>query len=341
MAVGCREQVVEEPAVDPVVVRLLEEILATRSCQEIDGKFVGLPAAQALLDKGASAVPSLLALLPTAEGRMRGWLLEMLCRIGDPRAREPIEHLLREGPVEAAELALEALIELRRPESLPCVRGVLASQDWRGLSRLKLLAALVELGDESAIGELIALAMADPSVEFEACQALLGVADLRGVLGYPREAAASRWDREYVLNEGLLVKAAREWWLERNGQPSPWRRDPAFRFRDPYAAEKEAALESVTKAADLTGTAVRVLPVDVDARSFGSHSVVVQYGWGHGSGIVLAVVEPTQEGHCCIASSGWRMGGSRGPGRQRRAATCAPVRMRQQSRSSSPECARR
>lgn len=294
--VACREHVVEGPAVDPVVVRLLEEVVAADSWTYVDGEIVSPPAALALLEKGAAAVPTLLAWLTTADANERDWVIEFLGRIGDPRAREPIERLLREGPVEAAGSALEALARLRQPGSIPLVRGLLASQDRRGLSRAELLAALVELGDHAAIGELIALAMADPTAGFDASGALLRIPELRIVLGYPPREPTAWPSLESVMEESLFFKAAQEWWLEKNGQPSPWRRDPAFRFREPFAAEKEAALESVTKAADLPGTAVRVLPVDVDATSFGSHPVVAQYGWGHGSGIVLAVIEPTQEG---------------------------------------------
>ena len=295
-AAGCREQVAEGHAVDPVVVRLLEEVVAADSWHEIDGRLVGPPAALALVDKGAAAVPTLVAMLPKSDGHVRETLLDLLDRIGDPRAREPIERLLREGPIEAARAALGVLARLRQQESIPCVRGLLATQDSRGLSRAELLAALVDLGDQTGIGDLIALAMADPSAEDRASEALLRIEDLRSVLGYPPRAPTSRWSWEFVPNDGHFLRAAQEWWMEKNGQPSPWRRDPAFRFREPFAAEKEAALESVTEAADLPGTAVRVLPVDVDATSFGSHPVVAQYGWGHGSGIVLAVIEPTQEG---------------------------------------------
>jgi len=296
LAVGCREQVVEPPGVDPVVVRLLEEVVAADSWSYVGGEIVSPPAAVALLKTGAAAVPTLLALLVSADATKRDWVIKFLGYVRDPRAREPIERLLRDGPVEAAGSALEALACLRRPESIPLVRGLLASQDSRGLSRLELLAALVDLGDETAIGELIALAMADRSAEFEACEALLGIEDLRGVLGYPREAPASRWSREFVRNETLLLKAAQEWWLEKTGRQSPWRRDPAFRFREPYAAEKEAALASVIEAADLPDGGSRVLPVDVDAQPIGTAPVVVQYGWGHGAGIVLVVIEPNAEG---------------------------------------------
>lgn len=293
---GCREQVVEEPAVDPVVARLLEESVTASGWHEIGGKLAGPPAALALIDRGAAAVPTLLAMLQKSDEQARYKLLALLWRIGDPRAREPIERLLREGPVDAAGEALEALACLRQPESIPLVRGLLASQDSRGLSRADLLGALVDLGDESAIGELIALAMADPAAELEACQALLGVEGMRGALGLPREAPASRWSRESVLNGVLLVKAAQEWWLDKNGQPSPWRRDPAFRFREPYAAEKEAALASVIENANVSDGGSRVLPVDVDAQPIGPEPVVVQYGWGHGAGIVLVVIEPNAGG---------------------------------------------
>lgn len=296
LAVGCREQVVEEPAVDPVVVRLLEEIVAAESWSYVGGEIVSPPAALALLEKGSAAVPTLLALLTTPDTAKRDWVIKFLGYVRDPRAREPIERLLREGPVEVAGSALEALACLRHAESIPLVRGVLASQDWRGLARVDLLAALVDLGDESAIGELIALAIADPAAELEACQALLGVEDLRGVLGFPRRAAASRWSREVVLNAGLLVKAAQEWWLEKNGQPSPWRGDPAFRFRDPFAAEKAEAFASVIKEAEGFGFLVRARAVDVDATEFGSHPVVVQYGWERYAGIVLVVIEPNAGG---------------------------------------------
>lgn len=239
-----------------------------------------------LIRRGADAVPTLLDMLPSvADGWPRRMLVEVLGRSGDPRAREPLERLLGAGERDVAETALEAVGRLGQPASIPALRALQSRPDHGGFGAAELLAAILRVGDDTMVEPLVDLGLAAAGSRSVAVDALVRHVPLRAALGM-REVP------RFLSDDDLFLRAAKEWLLERRGEPSPWKPAPSFRFAEPFAAEKQAAF-ALIKTAHRPQGGVRYVPVDVTTTGdVPELPVAVLYCWGHARGIGLDVWQP-------------------------------------------------
>lgn len=273
---------------DPEVVRLVEAITQGEKCIEWSDDAIVAPAPLAdLIRLGPAAVPTLLDMLQTpADGWTRAMLFEAIGHIGDPRAREPLERLLARPTREIPDGALPALVRLGQPQSIPALRALLARPDRGGFGHAELLGALLSVGDDSVVEPLIDLALRVADERFDAVHALAHHASLRQALGM-QEAP------EFVLEDDLFLRAAKEWSLEQRGEPSPWKPHPGFNFQEPFAAEKQQAFELVAGTRRVGEGGLRCLPVDVAcADTAPSEPLAVLFGWGHAQSLYLDVWQP-------------------------------------------------
>lgn len=279
---------------DPEVVRLVEAVAHDEERIESIGDDGAPEELVELIGRGPAAVPTLLDMLATAtdDGTLRV-VLEVLVRIGDPRAREPIERLLARPTGAIPDGALEAIERLGQRQSAPALRALLARPDRGGHGRARLLGALLRLGDESALEPLIDHAIADAGERFDAVDALVHHAPLCEALGLqpPGSIVPS------VGDDLLFLHAAKEWVLERRGEPSPWKARADFEFREPFASEKQRAFGMVSEVSDVARGGVRFLPVDVEAPAAAQREpVAVLYGWGHAHSLHFDVWQPRGDG---------------------------------------------
>ncbi|MBM4060673.1 MAG: hypothetical protein FJ265_06210, partial [Planctomycetes bacterium] len=281
---GCSRRVVR----DPEVVRLVEAIATEEESFEFEDDYIRAPIALGdLIKRGAGAVPTLLDMLPETNDEWTAMMmLEAIGRIGDPRAREPVERLLTSPARGIAEKALAALVRLGPQQSIPAMRALLERPDCGGFRRAHLLCTLLLAGGDSAIEPTIDLGLANENERSDAIEALLQHEPLRTVLGLKQAG----W---IGLEEEPLLRAAKEWVLERRGQPSPWKPAADFAFAEPFAAEKQQAFDLVRQKGWLAEGGVRILPVDVAVPdTVPREPVAVLFSGGHAHSIAFDVWQP-------------------------------------------------
>ena len=108
----------------------------------------------ALERQGPYAVPYLVELLRSPDPELVMFALQILARVGDPKAPGGILPLLRHADPNVAQAAVEALGRLRSADAVPALLELLRGNLWLQLAAVN---ALGEVGDPAAAGPLLAL----------------------------------------------------------------------------------------------------------------------------------------------------------------------------------------
>jgi HEAT repeat protein len=155
--------------------------LATRHVEpQVLGRLVadGVNAARrngalsALERQGPYAVPYLCELLRSPDAELVMFALQILARVGDPKATAGILPLLHHTDPNVAQAAVEALGRLRNTDAVPALLELLRGNLWLQLAAVN---ALGEIGDPAAVAPLLAL-VPDSFVAEQAVRSLQRIA---------------------------------------------------------------------------------------------------------------------------------------------------------------------
>ena len=155
--------------------------LATRHVEpQVLGRLVadGVNAARrngalaALERQGPYAVPFLAELLRSPDAELVMFSLQILARVGDPKATAGILPLLNHTDPNVAQAAVEALGRLRSADAVPALLELLRGNLWLQLAAVN---ALGEIGDAPAVAPLLSL-VPDSFVAEQAVRALQRIA---------------------------------------------------------------------------------------------------------------------------------------------------------------------
>jgi HEAT repeat protein len=155
--------------------------LATRHVEpQVLGRLVadGVNAARrngalaALERQGPYAVPFLAELLRSPDAELVMFSLQILARVGDPKATAGILPLLHHTDPNVAQAAVEALGRLRSADAVPALLELLRGNLWLQLAAVN---ALGEIGDAPAVAPLLSL-VPDSFVAEQAVRALQRIA---------------------------------------------------------------------------------------------------------------------------------------------------------------------
>jgi HEAT repeat protein len=155
--------------------------LATRHVEpQVLGRLVadGVNAARrngalaALERQGPYAVPYLAELLRSPDAELVMFALQILARVGHPKATAGILPLLHHADPNVAQAAVEALGRLRNTDAVPALLELLRGNLWLQLAAVT---ALGEIGDPAAVAPLLSL-VPDSFVAEQAVRALQRIA---------------------------------------------------------------------------------------------------------------------------------------------------------------------
>lgn len=273
------------PNLDPAALALIEELRRSDHRIEQRGDEVTSPESFALLVAlGPGALPTILHVAETTDDAWtRDLLIDVAGRIGDPSARPRLERLLGARSASTASEAVEALGRLGSAESIPALRAALAEHGEVDFEGLHLLETLYLCGEQSALGEVLAVGLAHPEHRFYAAQILSRHQALRDALGFEGPYR----DYEFI-DEELFFPAAEEWYREAVlGEPPRCRVTLQAEFSEPHRAEKRSAWELLRQACEDGNdprSHVRVSPVDPPSYSAGRVrplSVITGHGHAH------------------------------------------------------------
>ncbi|HTC24987.1 MAG TPA: HEAT repeat domain-containing protein, partial [Gemmatimonadales bacterium] len=126
----------------------------------------------ALERQGPYAVPYLTELLRSPDAELVMFSLQILARVGDPKATSGILPLLHHADPNVSQAAVEALGRLRNADAVPALLELLRGNLWLQLAAVT---ALGEIGDPAAGEPLLAL-VPDSFVAEQAVRSLLRIA---------------------------------------------------------------------------------------------------------------------------------------------------------------------
>jgi HEAT repeat protein len=158
-------------------------------------------AGEALVEMGASAVEELIRSLETGEPSGRWMVVEVLGRIGDPRAVAPLTALLDTSPPDAVRLsAVTALGRIGDPRALEALVG--SMKDPLSVVKKRAADALAAIGEPAVEPLVELLGDADPEVQDLAADALvrIGVASVEPLTNVLKGSDPDRrWNAVYAL----------------------------------------------------------------------------------------------------------------------------------------------
>lgn len=303
---GARRAGPDAQPLDEKTLALVRKLATREHARTISGdEVVSPPEFPALVNRGPRAVPTILHVLGTTKDPwLQDCLLEIAGRIGDPRNRTAIESFLTSQRPNAQSVAVQALGRLGCPASIPALRRLLEILDNgqdQTFTRLQILEALYQLGEEEVLAEVIRIGLASKKWDSFAADILSRHPPLRKALGF--EGTYRKGSLSIPEPEPFLC-AADEWYrLSVLEQPSPYAAPENPAFSEPFAAEKQEAWTTLLKRTRRKTPQVqpcRVLPSDPritaeDAR----RTVTLMAGSGHGFGLTLHVFQPEEDGATC------------------------------------------
>jgi HEAT repeat protein len=172
-------------------------------------RSVAQEATNALLKIGRPAVLPLCASLPTLPAREQIPVVQILGQIGDPRAIDPISHLLGGNRLKLRQASVQALGQIGDARAIPHLLTIL-DKDIE-LMRGQAAEALGQIGDPAAVEALIACLQDDGGgVRARAAAALAQIGDARAM----EPLALALADEELPTVQEAIDTAIRR--LERN-----------------------------------------------------------------------------------------------------------------------------
>lgn len=251
-----------------------------------------------LVARGRDALPTILQVAETTQNEgTRDLLIDIAGRLGDPRARPLLVRFLGSEEPNTVSVAIGALGRLGGAESLPALRELLSGTESRADSfrRLQLLEALLRCGDESVLGEVLAMGLAGQRSEY-AAEILTRHQPLRDALGFEgpyREGAGG------FFSTALFFPAAEEWYRAAVlGEPPV---ATTASFSEPDREAKQAAWELLSRVCEEGNdrcSHVRLRAVDPAASPAGpAPDVTVISGSGHAFSLDLIAFR-AEDGDC-------------------------------------------
>ena len=193
-------------AVEPLLAALIHKDEAVRELAagtigKIDPEWARSPVAR-------DAAPMFLEALGDRDPEVKRWALEVLERVGDPRAGEGLLRVI-ECQTDAAGWAVRELNRIepgwtRKPEAKAAVAPLVAVLRTQGFERELAAATLAEIGDPDAVGPLIeALRDRDRDLRNASARALGKIRDSRAIAPVataPLSGMLDPWVAQQTLN---------------------------------------------------------------------------------------------------------------------------------------------